>query len=127
MRLHRFGRSGSVLAGLVLSLWCPGVAFPQDGPAAARSDEIEKLRQELAALRQDYQSRVAAIEQRLGVRVSFFSYPKGSLGDFSDELEAHVREAGYAASFATLPGSNALKSPVRHAASGVLSVKTAAP
>jgi peptidoglycan/xylan/chitin deacetylase (PgdA/CDA1 family) len=47
------------------------------------------------------------IEQQLGSPVHFFSYPKGSLGDFSDDLEGHVRDAGYVASFVTLPGANA--------------------
>ena len=52
MRLHRVGRAGGVLAGLVLSLWMSGCRLPAGRPAAATTDEIEKLRQELEALRQ---------------------------------------------------------------------------
>jgi peptidoglycan/xylan/chitin deacetylase (PgdA/CDA1 family) len=50
----------------------------------------------------------ALIEDKLGGRVDFFSYPKGSITDVSEALEEHVRKAGYAASFGTVLASNTL-------------------
>jgi peptidoglycan/xylan/chitin deacetylase (PgdA/CDA1 family) len=48
----------------------------------------------------------AIIEDHLGDPVLFFSYPKGSRGDYDLSLEETVRAAGYAVSFVTLPGGN---------------------
>jgi len=44
------------------------------------------------------------IEAHLDVNVRAFSYPKGSIGDFSPELEEYVRDAGFDLAFTTLPG-----------------------
>jgi peptidoglycan/xylan/chitin deacetylase (PgdA/CDA1 family) len=44
------------------------------------------------------------LEERLETPVSAFSYPKGSIGDFSPQIEGFVREAGFEIAFATLPG-----------------------
>lgn len=60
-------------------------------PPEARS-EIARSKQEL--------------EENLGVTVRAFSYPKGSIGDFSPRVEEYVAEAGYDMAFATLPGIN---------------------
>jgi peptidoglycan/xylan/chitin deacetylase (PgdA/CDA1 family) len=46
------------------------------------------------------------LEDRLGVAVSFFSYPYGMLEAYDEELEALVRAAGYRASFVTVGGLN---------------------
>ena len=46
------------------------------------------------------------IERRVGRPVTAFSYPKGSIGDFSLETEHLVRSAGYQLAFTTLPGIN---------------------
>lgn len=47
-----------------------------------------------------------ALERKLEKRVFAFSYPKGSIGDFNDDLEAAVQKAGYEIAFTTLPGTN---------------------
>lgn len=62
MGAHRVGRAGA--AGLVLLLWMPRAVLAQES-GAPRADEVGELRQELEALRRDYQARVATIEQRL--------------------------------------------------------------
>ena len=51
------------------------------------------------------QSKVM-IEDRIGREVRAFSYPKGSILDFNDELEAAIREAGYRLCFTTIPRAN---------------------
>ena len=47
-----------------------------------------------------------ALENKLGKPVFAFSYPKGSIGDFNDDLEAAVQTAGYEIAFTTVPGTN---------------------
>jgi peptidoglycan/xylan/chitin deacetylase (PgdA/CDA1 family) len=46
------------------------------------------------------------LEDRLGVAVSFFSYPYGTPEAYDQELEGMVRAAGYRASFVTTGGLN---------------------
>lgn len=46
------------------------------------------------------------LEQRLQAPVIAFSYPKGSIGDFNEQLQAVIQEAGYLFAFTTLPGTN---------------------
>ncbi len=46
------------------------------------------------------------LELRLNVTVRAFSFPKGSIGDFTPELQRIVQEAGYHFAFTTLPGLN---------------------
>lgn len=52
------------------------------------------------------QSR-SIIEDRLGGKCDLFCYPNGTPGDFTDETEALVREAGFRTSLTTVPGWNA--------------------
>jgi peptidoglycan/xylan/chitin deacetylase (PgdA/CDA1 family) len=46
------------------------------------------------------------LEERLGVTVSFFSYPYGTPEAYDQDLETLVRAAGYRASFVTVGGLN---------------------
>ncbi len=46
------------------------------------------------------------IEERLGEPVTSFCYPNGRPGDFTEETEALVREAGYSTAWTTLYGPN---------------------
>jgi peptidoglycan/xylan/chitin deacetylase (PgdA/CDA1 family) len=57
----------------------------------------------------EIRSSKTEIESRLGRPVRWFSYPKGSWGDYDDALELEVRRAGYLASFVTRPGGNSLR------------------
>ncbi|MCA1709072.1 MAG: polysaccharide deacetylase family protein [Actinobacteria bacterium] len=54
----------------------------------------------------EIESSKTIIEDRIGRVVDFFSYPNGSTGDYSDELEDRVSACGYRASFLTLLGFN---------------------
>lgn len=46
------------------------------------------------------------LERELGTAVAAFSYPKGSIGDFSRELQRAAVNTGYELVFTTLPGIN---------------------
>jgi peptidoglycan/xylan/chitin deacetylase (PgdA/CDA1 family) len=46
------------------------------------------------------------LESRLEQPIVAFSYPKGSIGDFNQETDRAVRDAGYELVFTTLPGTN---------------------
>ncbi len=59
-----------------------------------------------AAMRELLDSK-RLIEERLGGRCDHFCYPNGTPGDFTDETEAMVREAGYRSSVTTVGGWNA--------------------
>jgi peptidoglycan/xylan/chitin deacetylase (PgdA/CDA1 family) len=58
-----------------------------------------------------------AIEARLNLAVRAFSYPKGSIRDFSPELEKYVRHAGFDIAFTTRPGI------VRHGSANPLALR----
>jgi peptidoglycan/xylan/chitin deacetylase (PgdA/CDA1 family) len=58
--------------------------------------------------RDEIRDSKAIIEDKLGVEVSCFSYPKGSVGDFDARLEEVVRDSGYRTSFVTVPGANSI-------------------
>ena len=61
----------SVFAVLVISLFAPARAQAQSGPATPAEEvrqaqaEVDRLRQELAALREQYDARLAALEERI--------------------------------------------------------------
>ncbi len=48
----------------------------------------------------------AAIEERLGTRVTAFAYPGGKSTDFNDEVKGIVRDAGYRCALTAIPGTN---------------------
>ncbi len=48
----------------------------------------------------------AVLEGGLGRPVRAFAYPNGSIGDFNDETDVAVKEAGYKFCFTTIPGTN---------------------
>jgi peptidoglycan/xylan/chitin deacetylase (PgdA/CDA1 family) len=61
---------------------------------------------DLSAAREEVRRSKEEIEQRLGVGVSAFAYPKGSIRDFAPEHADLLRSAGYRLAFTTLPGVN---------------------
>lgn len=60
---------------------------------------IKELRHELADSK-------AQLEQQLGSRVDFFSFPFGLRSDFSDEALTEIKRAGYSCNFSAFGGVN---------------------
>lgn len=59
-----------------------------------------------AKARAEINASKAAIEERLGTRVTAFAYPGGKGADFNEDVKRIVRDAGYGCALTAIPGTN---------------------